>query len=149
MLVLIYILVLIINGTMPCYLVENFADYNGQYIVYVNEYSEVDLNGVTSVKNYNGQILKSSISKYCVILNNIDAVASETVVINNISVKDIKNKLELNIKDSLTLNGVILYNAYTTKFKRYINANCGKVNIQIAIYSSGEVYVGYPFLVDF
>ncbi len=150
MMILIYILILIINCSQPCFLVENFANYNGQYIVYVNEYSEVNVEDVVSVKNYNGQILKTTINNYCCVLKNINAVSSETIVLNDISIDEVKCQLNLNIKSTeLIGGGVVLYNAYTSKLNRTINTSCGKVNVQIAVYPMGKVYVGHPFLVDF
>ena len=150
MLILIYILILIMDFTKPCFLVENFKNYSGEYFVYVNDCVMKNLQDVVTIKNYNGQILKTSIKNYNNVLTNIKGVSSETIIFNNVEFCDIANKLNLSIKETEHVGcDVKLYNCYTNKLDRNIVTASGKVNIQIAIYSSGDIYVGYPFLVDF
>ena len=146
----IYIIILMLNLTKPCFLVENFEKYSGQYVVYTNECKAINLNNVATVKNYNGQVLKTTINNYRRVLNGVNSISSETIIFEHVSLCEIKNNLNLQIKSvDYGCKDFTLYNAYTSKLKRNINSEYGKTNIQIAIYSSGEIYVGYPFLVDF
>lgn len=148
MMFLIYILLLVFSFDTN-FLIEDLAKYDGEYIVYTNTSYDIELLDVIKVDNFNGQIFKTDIKNYRLLLNSIDHVSSETVVLNNVSLDVILKKLNATVKEKVKVDNVLtLYNCYSNKFSRMVDSYNYKINIQIAV-SNNLISVGYPILVDY
>lgn len=131
------------------FLIEYFDNCNGDYVVYTNSTYVEELRGVDIVKNYNGQILYTDISNFEKILNNVDAVASEKLLLYDTNLEYIDSILGIEILEEVVVNDdIVLYNCYTSKLNRKVSSRYGYMNIQIAI-NNDSILIGYPYLVDY
>lgn len=131
------------------FLIEDLREYSGYYYVYTNSVYNNSLSGVNIVPNYNGQVYITTINNYYNVLNNVDYISSEKIVLNNVSIKYVINKLNLTVLQEVQVNSNLkLYNCYTNKYSKSINTSNGKVNIQISV-NNNTICIGYPFLVDY
>lgn len=148
--IIVYILILIISiSNTSFFLVEDMKVFDGEYYVYTNSSYDLDLEDVLVVQNYLGQIYITDIENYKNILMSIENVACEKVVLKNVSIEEVKEKLKVKILETIDVgNGIILYNCYCKNLQRSINSNVGKINIQIAE-TNDSICVGYPYLVDY
>ena len=131
------------------FLVEFFLEYEGRYVVYANEYQVDKLESVDIVKNYNGQILATDIENSSTILCGIEKLASEKIVLCDISIEDISSILDMDILEIVYINDdLMLYNCFTKNLPRKVLYDKGYMNIQVAM-THDIVNIGYPYLVDY
>lgn len=150
MLIFIYILLLIFNlYSTNTFLVEDFKNYSGEYIVYTNSTYLNEIEDVVIVSNYNGQVYKTNIENFAKVLTNVSAISSETLELTNVEIDDVLNKVDAKIIEIVKVsNDITLYNCYSKKYKRYVVSNGNKINIQIAV-TYQMLNVGYPVLIDY
>ena len=140
-----------LNGVFgnSLFLVSDFAICNGQYVAYTNEAYNLSLNDVVVAKNGCGEVYKTSLNNYGAVLRGVDKIAVEKVVLQGETFAEIKEKLGLKILEKIMVSdSITLYNCYTNKYKKSVDTECGKMNIQVAI-CANCVCVGYPFLIDY
>lgn len=120
-----------------------FNDAN-QFYITTNTNSLPEIAGVKNGTGYVYNLSNLNINSAQKILKN---TTSQSVVLTNLTVNQIKQKLHLKVVETNSVSGVVELVGYSNKLSNFIYVNGKKVNVQIAC-KPDCIVVGYPLILQ-